>query len=71
MFFSYLTYIFLALMRMKIKPVKEVHPITMLEILSTIRIEYVARWKFVEKRLPSTDERAKELMEENISKITF
>ena len=64
MFFSYLAYMFLALMRMKIKPVMEVYPITALKILSTIRIVYMARGKLVEKRLLSADERAKEMMEE-------
>ena len=54
----------LALMRMKIKPVMEVYPITALEILSTIRIVYMARGKLVEKRPLSADERAKEMMEE-------
>jgi transposase len=63
MFFSYLAYMFLALMRMKIKPIMEVYLLTALDILSTIKIVYMARGKFVDKRLFSADERAREVME--------
>ena len=63
MLFSHMAYLFLALMRMKIKPVMEVYLTTTLDILSTIKVVYVVRGKSMEKRLFSADERAREVME--------
>ena len=63
MLFSYMAYLFLALMRMKIKPVMDVYLTTTLDILSTIKIVYLVRGKSMEKRLFSADGRAREVME--------
>lgn len=62
MFFSHVTYLFLALMRMKLKPVMELYLSSVKDVLSTIKIVYIVRGKSVEKRLFSGDERARNVM---------
>jgi transposase len=63
MFLSHLAYLFLSLMRLKMKEAVDLYLITTAEVLSTIKIVYLRRGKYVEKRLVSSDERAKKVME--------
>ena len=63
MFFSYISYLFLAIMRMKIMPVKEMYLTAVKKTLETISIIYMVRGKTIEKRLFSGDETAKEVIE--------
>jgi transposase len=63
MFMSLLAYLFLALMRMRIRPVMELYLPAVIEVLSSIRIVYIARGKNVSTALTTPDERAKTIME--------
>ena len=63
MFFSLIAYLFLALIRMIVKPVMDLYLTTVLEVISTIRIIYMTRGKGVREKLYSGDERAKKIME--------
>ena len=63
MFMSLLVYLFLALMRMRIRPVMDLYLPTVIEVLSSIRIVYIARGKNVSTALTTPDERAKTIME--------
>ncbi|MEM0135149.1 MAG: hypothetical protein QXU18_07995 [Thermoplasmatales archaeon] len=61
--FSYLAYLFLALMRMKIKPIMDLCLLSVTDILSTIKVIYIVGGKSIEKRLFSADERARKVMD--------
>ena len=63
MFFSLIAYLFLALIRMIVKPIMDLYLTTVLEVISTIRIIYMTRGKGVSEKLYSGDERAKKIME--------
>ena len=63
MFFSIMAYLFLALIRVIIKPVMELYLTTVMEVISTINIVYMTRGKSVSVRLSSGDERAQRIME--------
>jgi transposase len=63
MFFSLMAYLFLALIRMTVKPVMELYLTTVQEVISTIRIVYITRGKSVDVKLSSGDERAQRVME--------
>jgi transposase len=63
MFFSLLAYLFLALIRMTVKPVMDLYLTTVQEVISTIRIVYITRGKSVDVKLSSGDERALRIME--------
>ena len=63
MFFSLMAYLFLALVRMIIKPVMDLYLTTVQEVISTIRIVYITRGKSVDVKLSSGDERAQMIME--------
>ena len=63
MFFSIMAYLFLALIRIIIRPVIELYLTTVMEVISTIRIVYMTRGKSVSVRLSSGDERAQRIME--------
>ena len=63
MFFSLIAYLFLALIRMIVKPIMDLYLTTVLEVISTIRIIYMTRGKGVREKLYSGDERAKKIME--------
>jgi hypothetical protein len=63
MFFSLMAYLFLALIRMIIKPVMDLYLTTVQEVISTIRIAYITRGKSVYVKVSSGDERAQMIME--------
>ena len=63
MVLSHLAYLFLSLMRLKMKEAVDLYLITTAEVRSTIKIVYLRRGKYVENRLVSSDERAKKVME--------
>jgi len=63
MFFSLMAYLFLALIRMIIKPVMDLYLTAVQEVISTIRIAYITRGKSVDVKLSSGDERAQMIME--------
>jgi len=63
LFLFHLPYLFLSLMRLKMKEAVDLYFITTAEILSTIKIVYFRRGKYFENRLISSDERAKKVME--------
>jgi Transposase len=71
MFFSLMAYLFIALIRMTLKPVMELYLITVLEVVSTIRIIYAIRGKSVDVKLSSGDERAIQIMDKfNLMEMT-
>ena len=63
MFMSLMSYLFLALIRMRIKPFMELYLPTVIEVISSIRIVYMARGKNISMALTASDERAKTIME--------
>jgi len=63
MFFSLMAYLFLALIRITVKPVMELYLTTVQEVISSIRIVYMTRGKSVDVKLSSGDERALKIIE--------
>ena len=63
MFFSLIAYLFLALIRMTVKPLMELYLTTVIEVISTISIVYMTRRESVSVKLSSGDERAPRIME--------
>jgi hypothetical protein len=63
MFFSLMAYLFLAPIRVIIKPVMELYLTTVMEVISTLNIVNMTRGKSVSVRSYSGDERAQRIME--------
>mgnify|MGYP001626220844 CR=1 FL=1 len=63
MFLSHLAYLFLSLMRFKLKEINDLYLISTAEVLSTIKIVYLRRGKYVDKRLVSSNDRARKVIE--------
>lgn len=63
MFYSYLAYMFLALMRWKVSSVTDASLESVTNMLGTIRIIYLARGREVEKRIVSNDSEGERIIE--------
>jgi hypothetical protein len=58
-----MAYLFLALIRMIIKPVMDLYLTAVQEVISSIRIVYMTRGKSVDVKLSSGDERPLKIIE--------
>ena len=63
MFMSLLSYLLLALIRMRMKPAMELYLPAVIDVLSSIRIVYMARRKNASTVLTTSDKRARTIME--------